>query len=156
MYFMYLCTLNLQIFSSNNLFSLVRDTSTKSWKELFKESINLEKKKKKIRMMLNTATLLLIYVAESLREHKNENTICHNQSYGFFQQSCMVVRWVSLVLFFQTCGGGKLCRSICTQSAGVLWSLAAAERWNVLSALLAFFMAVCCLLGRLSCFNLGH
>ena len=71
MYFMYLCTLNFQIFSTNNLFSLVWDTSTKSWKELFKESINLEKKKKKIRMTLKTATLILIYVAESLREHKN-------------------------------------------------------------------------------------
>lgn len=54
MYFMYLCTLNLQIFSTNNLFSLVREPSTKSRKELFKESINLGEKK--IRMTLNTAT----------------------------------------------------------------------------------------------------
>lgn len=46
MYFMYLCTLNLQIFSTNNLFSLVREPSTKSRKELFKESINLGEKKK--------------------------------------------------------------------------------------------------------------
>lgn len=43
--FMYLCTLNLQIFSTNNLFSLVRGTIYQITKvELFKESINLGKK----------------------------------------------------------------------------------------------------------------
>ena len=62
---------NLQIFSTNNLFSLVWEPSTKSRKELFKESINLVEEKKKIRMTLSMATLIMIYVAESLREQKN-------------------------------------------------------------------------------------
>ena len=87
MYFMYLCTLNFQIFSTNNLFSLVWDTSTKSWKELFKESINLEKKKKKDQddaQYGNINTDLCGWVSKRAQECL-ENTICHNQSYGFFQ-----------------------------------------------------------------------
>lgn len=64
-------------------------------------------------------------------------------------------RWVSSVLFFWTWE-----KMFVSQSAQKLqdccqaWLLA--ECRDVLSVLLVFFMAACCLLGQLSCFNLGH